>query len=148
MKLSTKGRYGVRLMIDLATRYGEGPILLREIAKREEISEKYLSNLVNPLKATGLVEATRGVHGGYVLAKPPDEITMQEIVEVLEGPFCLVDCVEKPAACNKTARCIAHDLWKETAEGMARVLKKYTLADMAARQKAKRDSLTHDNYMI
>lgn len=148
MKLSTKGRYGVRLMIDLAAHYGEGPILLREIAKREEISEKYLSNLVNPLKATGLVEATRGVHGGYVLAKSPDEITMQEIVEVLEGPLCLVDCVERRTACSRTSRCIAHDLWKETAEGMAQVLRKYTLADMVARQRAKRDSLTHDNYMI
>jgi Rrf2 family protein len=148
MKLSTKGRYGVRLMIDLAAHYGEGPILLREIAKREEISEKYLSNLVNPLKATGLVEATRGVHGGYVLAKPPDEITMQEIVEVLEGPLCLVDCVEKPIACSRTSRCIAHDLWREAAEGMAQVLGKYTLADMVLRRKAKRDNLTHDNYMI
>ncbi len=148
MKLSTKGRYGVRLMIDLAAHYGEGPILLREIAKREEISEKYLSNLVNPLKATGLVEATRGVHGGYVLAKPPDEITMQEIVEVLEGSLCLVDCVEKPLICSRTSRCIAHDLWKEMAQGMAQVLKKYTLADMVVRQKAKRDNLTHDNYVI
>ncbi len=79
MKLSTKGRYGVRLMIDLAAHYGEGPVLLREIAKREEISEKYLSNLVNPLKSMGLVEATRGVHGGYVLGKAPTEITMKEV---------------------------------------------------------------------
>jgi Rrf2 family protein len=148
MKLSTKGRYGVRLMIDLAAHYGEGPILLREIAKREEISEKYLSNLVNPLKATGLVEATRGVHGGYVLAKSPDKITMQEIVEVLEGSLCLVDCVEKPIACSRTSRCSAHDLWKETAEAMAKVLRKYTLADMVVRQEAKRDKLTHDNYVI
>ncbi len=148
MKLSTKGRYGVRLMIDLATHYGEGPILLREIAKREEISEKYLSNLVNPLKATGLVEATRGVHGGYVLGKAPTEITMKEIVEVLEGPLCLVECVEKPSACDRSARCIAHDLWRETANGMTQVLGKYTLADLVERQKAKRDTLMHDNYSI
>jgi Rrf2 family protein len=148
MKLSTKGRYGVRLMIDLAAHYGEGPILLREIAKREEISEKYLSNLVNPLKAMGLVEATRGVHGGYVLGKLPAEITMKEIIEILEGPLCLVECVEKPAACDRTAHCITRDLWRETADGMAQVLGKYTLADMVERQKAKRDTLTHDNYSI
>ncbi len=148
MKLSTKGRYGVRLMIDLAAHYGEGPILLREIAKREEISEKYLSNLVNPLKATGLVEATRGVHGGYVLGKAPTEITMKEIVEVLEGPLCLVECVEKPSVCDRSARCIAHDLWREAADEMTQVLGKYTLADMVERQKAKRDTLTHDNYSI
>jgi len=148
MKLSTKGRYGVRLMIDLAAHYGEGPVLLREIAKREEISEKYLSNLVNPLKAMGLVEATRGVHGGYVLGKAPTEITMKEIIEVLEGPLCLVDCVEKPVACNRVPFCIARDLWSEAAEGMSRIFRKYTLADMAVRQKAKRENLTHDNYVI
>ncbi len=148
MKLSTKGRYGVRLMIELAAHYGEGPILLREIAKQEEISEKYLSNLVNPLKAKGLVEATRGVHGGYVLAKSPEKITMQEIVEALEGPLCLVDCVERPTVCSRTSRCSAHDLWTEMAEGMVQVLKTHTLADMVVRQKAKRDSLTHDNYTI
>jgi Rrf2 family protein len=148
MKLSTKGRYGVRLMIDLAVHYGEGPVLLREIAKREEISEKYLSNLVNPLKATGLVEATRGVHGGYVLGKAPAEITMKEIVEVLEGSLCLVDCVEKPSLCNRVAFCITRDLWSEAAEGMARILGKYTLADMALRQRVKRESAMHDNYTI
>jgi Rrf2 family protein len=148
MKLSTKGRYGLRLMIDLAAHYGEGPVLLREIAKREEISEKYLSNLVNPLKSRGLVEATRGVHGGYVLGKPPAAITMKEIVEVLEGSLCLVDCVEKPAACNRVSFCIARDLWSEVAQGISQVLGKYTLAEMVVRQEAKRENLTHDNYSI
>ncbi len=148
MKLSTKGRYGVRLMIDLAIHYGEGPVLLREIAKREEISEKYLSNLVNPLKARGLVEATRGVHGGYVLGKRPAEITMKEIVEVLEGSLCLVDCVEKPAACDRVALCVARDLWSEAAQGIGRILGKYTLADMVRRQKAKRENVATDNYTI
>ncbi len=148
MKLSTKGRYGVRLMIDLAAHYGEGPVLLREIAKRQEISEKYLSNLINPLKATGLLEATRGVHGGYVLGKAPSQITMRDIVLAVEGPLCLVDCVQKPASCNRTSLCIARELWKEAADSMAEILGKYTLADMVARQKAKCDDMTHDNYMI
>jgi Rrf2 family protein len=138
----------VRLMIDLATRYGEGPVLLREIAKRQEISEKYLSNLINPLKATGLLEATRGVHGGYVLGKPPNEISMKEIVQAVEGTMCLVDCVEKPAACSRVPLCISHELWKEAAEGINRVLEKYTLADMVVRQNAMSDNTTHDNYMI
>jgi Rrf2 family protein len=123
-------------------------VLLRDIAKREEISEKYLSNLINPLKATGLLEATRGVHGGYILGKAPTEITMKEIIEVLEEPLCLVDCVEKPAACNRSSFCSTRDLWSEAAEGMSRIFRKYTLADMAVRQKAKRENLTHDNYMI
>ncbi|MBE0556008.1 MAG: Rrf2 family transcriptional regulator [Proteobacteria bacterium] len=148
MKLSTKGRYGVRLMIDLAIRYGEGPVMLREIAKREEISEKYLSNLVNPLKAMGLVEATRGVHGGYMLGKEPSEITMKEIVEALEGSLRLVDCVEKPATCDRVAFCVARDLWNEAAQVVGLVLGKYTLADMVVLQKAKRERITPDNYTI
>lgn len=148
MKLSTKGRYGVRMMIDLAAHYGEGPVLLRDIAKRQEISEKYLSNLIHPLKSTGLLEATRGVHGGYVLGKAPSEITMKEIVQVVEGPICLVDCVEKPALCSRVSHCVSHDLWREAAEGISLVLDKYTLADMVERQKAKRDNVTQDNYVI
>ncbi len=148
MKLSTKGRYGVRLMIDLAAHHGEGPVLLRDIAKRQAISEKYLSNLINPLKATGLLEATRGVHGGYVLGKAPADITMKEIVQAVEGPVCLVDCVGKPASCNRMPLCAAHELWSEAAEGMAEVLGKYTLADMVERQKSKRENATPDNYMI
>lgn len=148
MKLSTKGRYGVRMMIDLAAHYGEGPVLLRDIAKRQEISEKYLSNLINPLKAIGLLEATRGVYGGYVLGKAPAEITMKEIVEALEGSLCLVDCVEKPSACSRVPLCIARDLWGEAAAGMARILEQYTLADMARRQKEKRENLAPDNYTI
>lgn len=138
----------MRMMIDLAVRYGEGPVLLRDIAKREEISEKYLSNLVTPLKGIGLVEATRGVHGGYVLGKAPADITMKEIIEVLEGPLGLVDCVEKPATCNRAPFCVARDLWIEAAEGMSGIFRKYTLADMAMRQKAKKENLTHDNYVI
>lgn len=146
MKLSTKGRYGVRLMIDLAGHYGEGPVLLREIARRQEISEKYLSNLINPLKAAGLVEATRGVNGGYVLGKPPAEISMHEIVQVLEGSLSLVDCVEKPALCSRASHCASYDLWREAAQSLAQVLGKYTLADMLARQEAKGEN--PDNYVI
>lgn len=148
MKLSTKGRYGVRLMIDLAAHYGEGPVLLREIARRQGISEKYLSNLINPLKATGLLETTRGVHGGYVLGKAPSEITMRDIVQAVEGALSLVDCVEKPSCCNRRSQCIAHELWREAAAGMAGVLGKYTLADMVERQKAKGYEAASDNYMI
>jgi DNA-binding IscR family transcriptional regulator len=73
---------------------------------------------------------------------------MKDIVQAVEGPVCLVDCVEKPAACSRTPFCIAHELWKEAAGGMAQVLEKYTLADMVERQKAKRDDVTQDNYMI
>ena len=148
MRISTRARYGLRLMLDLALKHGKGPIFLKEVSRSQEISEKYLSNLINPLKATGLLEATRGVHGGYVLGKAPTEITMKDIVQAVEGPVCLVDCVEKPSVCNRASLCIAHELWREAADGIARVLEKYTLADMVERQKAKRDNVTQDNYSI
>jgi len=148
MKLSTKGRYGVRMMIDLAVHYGEGPVLLRDIARREAISEKYLSNLISPLKGIGLVEATRGVNGGFVLGRAPADITMNEIVEVLEGPLGLVDCVQKPAVCSRSAFCVARDLWSEAAAGLSMTLRKYTLADMAERRKEKSENYSYDNYVI
>jgi Rrf2 family protein len=148
MKLSTKGRYGVRLMIDLASHYGEVPVLLREISGREEISEKYLWHLINPLKTAGLVTATRGAHGGYILAKPPSRITLKEILQVLEGPMCLVDCVEKPSTCSRVPVCSARDMWSEIADGIDLILTTTTLADMAERQKTKREKRASDNYMI
>jgi Rrf2 family cysteine metabolism transcriptional repressor len=148
MKLSTKGRYGVRLMIDLASHYGEGPVLLREIAKRQAISEKYLWHLINSLKATGLITATRGVNGGYTLARPPSKITMKEILQASEGAMCLVDCVEKPSVCKFVPVCAARDLWSELAGSIDRILTATTLADMAERQKTKKEKLTSDNYSI
>lgn len=138
MKLSTKGRYGVRLMLDLAAHYGERPVLLREISEREDISEKYLWHLINPLKSAGLINSTRGAHGGYVLAKAPSDITVKDIFEVVEGPVCLVDCVEKPATCKRSDFCIAHDLWEEASRVLAETFAKTTLASLLVRQKDKK----------
>ena len=148
MKLSTKGRYGVRLMIDLASHYGRNPVLLREISKRQEISEKYLWHLINPLKAAGLITATRGLKGGYTLARSPVEITMKEIMQASEGALCLVDCVEKPSTCKRVPICVARDIWNEIAESIDRILTSTTLADMVERQKAKKENLASDNYSI
>lgn len=140
MKLSTKGRYGVRLMLDLAAHYGEGPVLLREISEREDISEKYLWQLINPLKSAGLINSTRGAHGGYTLAKAPSEISVKNILEVAEGPVCLVDCVEKPGTCKRSDFCIARDLWGEASKVLAETFKKTTLASLVERQKDKKHS--------
>ncbi len=138
MKLSTKGRYGVRLMLDLANHYGEGPVLLREISRREDISEKYLWHLINPLKSAGLIHATRGAHGGYELAKAPSEITVKDIFEVVEGPICLVDCIESPATCKRSDFCIARDLWGDASRALAESLEKTTLALLVKKQKDKK----------
>jgi len=104
MKLSTRARYGVRLMLALAKNYGQGSVFLREVAKSEEISEKYLSQIIIPLRGAGLVSSSRGVHGGYTLSKSPAEITLQQIVEPLEGN-CLVDCVKNPRPVQGTDLC-------------------------------------------
>ena len=137
MKLSTRGRYGVRLMLDLALHYGEGPILLRDIAERQEISEKYLWQLINPLKTTGLVNSLRGAHGGYVLGKSPEAISLKAILQILEGPLCLVDCVDNPALCERSLSCICRDIWGEASKNMQQTLEDTTLAAMVERQKEK-----------
>jgi Rrf2 family transcriptional regulator, cysteine metabolism repressor len=140
MKLSTRGRYGVRLMLDLALRQGNGPVLLREIAQRQEISEKYLWQLINPLKAAGLIKSIRGAHGGYLLAKKPEEVNLKQILSVLEGPLCLVDCVEQPSACDRSPSCIAHDVWAGAAQGIVTVLEAMTLDKMVEGHLKKTDS--------
>jgi Rrf2 family protein len=137
MKLSTRGRYGVRLMLELALHYGEGPILLRDIAERQGISEKYLWQLINPLKTTGLVNSLRGAHGGYVLGKAPEAISLKAILQILEGSLCLVDCVDNPALCKRSLSCISRDIWGEASKNMQQTLEDTTLAAMVERQKEK-----------
>jgi len=137
MKLSTRGRYGVRLMLDLALHYGEGPILLKDIAERQGISEKYLWQLINPLKTTGLVNSLRGAHGGYVLGKAPEAISLKAILQILEGPLCLVDCVDNPSLCDRADSCISRDIWGEASKNMQQTLEDTTLAAMVERQKEK-----------
>lgn len=137
MKLTTRGRYGVRLMFDLALHYGNGPIYLKDIAERQRISAKYLWQLINPLKSTGLVNSTRGAHGGYVLGKEPERISVKEILQVLEGSLCLVDCVDSPSLCERAPSCISREIWGEASRGMQQMLENTTLATMVSRQKRK-----------
>jgi Rrf2 family protein len=111
MKLSTRSRYGVRLMVELALNYGKGPLYLKDIAKGQNISEKYLSLIIIPLRGVGLVNSLRGAYGGYSLAKDPSQITMKEIVDVLEGDCSLVDCVKNPSTCPRVPICASHDIW-------------------------------------
>jgi len=134
MKLSTRGRYGVRLMMDLALRYGDGPILLKDIAKRQEISEKYLWQLINPLKTAGLVNSLRGAHGGYILGKAPEAISLKEILLVLEGSLSLVDCVDNPSLCERSSSCVCRDVWGEASKSMQIPLDNTTLATMVVRK--------------
>lgn len=137
MKLSTKGRYGVRLMLDLALHAARRPVTLKDIAARQEISEKYLSNLISLLKNAGFVRSVRGPQGGYALARPPRDITLKDILLVLEGSMCLVECAEKPRLCPRSEQCLMRDIWSEVTLKMREALESFTLQAMMERQMLK-----------
>lgn len=130
MKLTTKGRYGLRLMLDLAMHEGSGPILLKDIADRQNLSEKYLWSLIAPLKSAGYVRSLRGAKGGYMLAKHADEITLKDIVTTLEGSLCLVDCVCDANFCNRRDNCISHCVWRDISAKMTSIFENITLTSM------------------
>jgi Rrf2 family protein len=137
MKLSTKGEYGVRALLDLAFHQGEGLVPLKDIARRQEVSLPYLEHLITPLRGAGLVKSTRGARGGILLLKPPSEIKLSEVVQLLEGSIAPVDCVNDPKVCHRSASCVTRDIWIEMTEAMSQVLDSTTLQDLMERQKQK-----------
>ena len=114
-------------MVALALNYGQSPVFLKDIAKGENISEKYLSLIIIPLRRVGLVNSIRGAHGGYSLAKDPSQITMKEIVDVLEGDCSLVDCVKNPSTCSRVPICASHDIWAIIGGKISETLSSITL---------------------
>ena len=144
VRLSTRGRYSARIMLELALRFGNGPVLLREIAKNQGISAGYLEHIMPPLKAAGLVRSSRGAHGGYTLARQPSEITLGEVVCVVEGNMALVECVVAPKICNRADLCVTRDVWGRVSEKIAEVLNAITLEEMVDRQKEKPQVLMYD----
>jgi Rrf2 family iron-sulfur cluster assembly transcriptional regulator len=130
MKLSTRSRYGTRLMLDMAQHYNEGPIQLGDIAKRQDISVKYLEQIIIPLKKAHYIESVRGPKGGHILAKAPEEITVGEIVLLLEDGVSLVECTGDTAVCDRADICPTRLLWKEVSEAMFARLQATTLADL------------------
>lgn len=136
MKLSTHSRYGTRLMLDMAEHYNEGPIQLGDIAKRQDVSVKYLEQIIIPLKKAHYIESVRGPKGGHILTRPPEEITVGEIVAILEAGISLVECVEDPKVCERAASCPTRLLWKEVSDAMFERLQAVTLADLVEKGKA------------
>lgn len=138
MKLTTKGHYGLRAMFDLALHYGQGPIPLKLIAERQQLSDNYLEQLIAALRKAGLVESIRGAQGGYVLAHRPEEITVGDIIRVLEGPIAPLDCVneEEPAAdCDQFHCCISRNVWAKVRDSITEVIDSISLADMCQEAK-------------
>ncbi|EKX94861.1 Rrf2 family transcriptional regulator [Selenomonas sp. oral taxon 138] len=138
MKLSTKGRYSVTALYELALHYGEGVVPLKTIAQTQLISETYLEQLMVPLRRTGLVESVRGAQGGYTLALPPEEITIGRIITAVEGPIALVDCLLTDAeagdqSCVRVGQCVTRQIWKEVRDSINAVLNNISLADLMER---------------
>lgn len=122
MKISTKGRYALRLLIDLAEHQSNGYVALKDIAERQNISKKYLEQIVPVLSRGGVLRTTRGFQGGYMLAKPPESITVGEILRLTEGSLAPVACLENdPVLCERSANCVTLPIWR----GLYRVITEY-----------------------
>ncbi|MFO7718299.1 MAG: RrF2 family transcriptional regulator [Thermodesulfobacteriota bacterium] len=130
MRLSTRSRYGIRLMLDVAQNSQQGPVALRDVADRQDISLKYLEKLTRKLREGGFLSSRLGAKGGYALARPAAEITVKELIESLEGHVGLVQCWLEDKACSRVDQCLAYTLWARINEVLARELNGITLADM------------------
>ncbi len=142
MRLSTKGHYGLKAMYDLAQHYGTGPVPLKSVAQRQHISGYYLEQLIAVLRKGGLVKSVRGAQGGYVLARPPEEIRVGDIIRILEGPIAPVECVSefKTPECDQADRCITRLVWEKVRDGIARVMDSISLADMCREEERARQN--------
>ena len=136
MKLSTRTRYGLRAILELAENHNKGPLQIKNIAKQQDISVKYLEQLMAILKSAGLVRAVRGSKGGYILAKPANHIKLSDIFNALEGPSAInVECIENKNLCAKAADCVTRKLWTQLQEAIMDVLNSLTLKDLLDRAK-------------
>jgi len=137
VKISTRGRYGTRALVELALNHKEGLTLLKDIARKQQISQRYLEHVIRPLVAGGILRSTRGAGGGITLARPPEEIKMSEVIRLLEGSIAPVDCVNNKAICERSDTCAARDIWCDLQNAISGVLESTTLQDMVDRQKSK-----------
>jgi Rrf2 family transcriptional regulator, cysteine metabolism repressor len=137
MKLSTKGRYGTRVLVDLAMHRDAGLVLLKDVAQRQDISLRYLEHIITPLVTAGIVRSTRGARGGVFLARSPEKITLLEVIQILEGSTAPVECVDSPEVCRRNKTCATRDIWTEVKLSVDRVLEATTLEDLIKKQKAK-----------
>ena len=130
MKISTKGRYGLRLMVDLTSYHGKGLVPLKDIAARQDISNKYLEQIIMQLNRAGLVKSVRGSQGGYALSRPPEKITVGDVLRAVEGSLAPVDCLENGGFCERQAHCPTLTIWRRIQKAVESVVDQTTLRDM------------------
>ena len=133
MKISTKGRYGLRIMIDIASHAGENAVSIKDIAERQQLSEKYLEQIINPLGKSGLVKSTRGAKGGYRLTRSADDISVKDILLSTEGSLAPVSCAEDSTKCENYCDCVTSFIWTEIYNATMKVVESITLADLVKR---------------
>lgn len=147
MKLSTRGQYGTRALLDLALHTGNGPVPLKDVARRQDISLHYLEHLIGPLVAAGILGSTRGARGGIQLKKNPREIKLSQVVPLLEGSLAPVECLNNPQVCPRYDRCVTRGVWDRMKQALDEVLEATTLQDLVEEQLA-RDQLYNEMYYI
>jgi Rrf2 family protein len=130
MKLSTRGRYGTRLLVELAKNYGKGPLSMTEISKKQSIPVKYLEQIIIPLKKANLVSSIRGPKGGHMLAKPPEQINVWEVLLLLESKLTLVDCLTNESACENVGTCLVRPIWAKAHEAISKLFQETSLKDL------------------
>jgi Rrf2 family protein len=139
MKLSTMGRYGLRILMDIAEHQKERPVTLQEIARRQDLSQKYLWHVITPMKNAGLIRVTRGAGGGYNLAREPSSITLLDILSAVEGKIQIVPCVNSAASCKRSKHCRAKTAWETLNEVICTSLKGMTLDSLITEE----EDVTH-----
>ncbi len=134
MQFSTRSRYAVRALVELATSYGKGPVKLKDVSASQNISLKYLEQVMSPLRLNGYVKTVKGSQGGYLLARVPAEISILEIVQCVEGSLSVVDCVDNPEVCERMHLCATRNIWVGLKEAIHRELSNISLAELAEKQ--------------
>lgn len=123
--------------MELALHWGEGPVLVKDIARRQHIPLPYLQQLIGPLTKKSIIKTSRGPRGGISLLKPPNEVRLSEVVQLLDGSIARVKCVDNPETCPRSNLCVTHDIWDEVKKATSKVLESVTLQELVWRWRQK-----------
>jgi Rrf2 family protein len=139
MKVSTKGDYGVRALVELAHHYGEGPVQSAEIAAAQQVPEPYLDQLLTTLRRAGFIRSVRGPQGGHALIRDPHEVHLTEVMNALEGSLAPLACVDDPEACTKEGGCVQREVWERVRDATVEILDSVSIADLADKEREYRN---------